>query len=249
MITIHALCKSLAGRVVLRGVDLAIARGTTVALTGSSGAGKSVLLRHIVGLLQPDEGDVIVDGVSVPRASRRDLLQLRRRIGYAFQDAALLDSLDVHDNLLLALDDDTARGATVTDRLAATLARVNLGPDVLRRRPDELSGGMRKRVGVARAIIHDPDLILYDEPTTGLDRRNATLMLEMIRRIAADSRATSIVVTHDVDSVDRFADRVIGLAGGCIAFDHSPDRFRAAVAAASHINDSDTEVDGRMSWC
>jgi phospholipid/cholesterol/gamma-HCH transport system ATP-binding protein len=229
MITIEALHKSLGDQAVLRGVDLHVPRGELVALIGPSGTGKSVLLRHVIGLLRPDAGAVEVAGVSVPDASRTALFNLRRRMGYAFQDAALLDSLDVHDNLRLALPDGEMRDDTLAEaRIREALAVVNLDAAVLDRRPAELSGGMRKRVGVARAVINRPEVILYDEPATGLDPANVRSMYTLIRRIADETGATSIVVTHDVDVLDTFADRVVTLADGRIADDSRPQPRRFA---------------------
>jgi phospholipid/cholesterol/gamma-HCH transport system ATP-binding protein len=243
MITITGLHKRLGGQPVLRGIDLEIERGQVVAITGPSGAGKSVLLRHIIGLLRPDAGDVLVDGVSVPGASRVELYRLRRRMGYAFQDAALLDSLDVADNLRLALADDGAedradgrarngdgggRNGSAARSIAEALALVNLPLSTLTKRPAELSGGMRKRVGVARAVINRPAVVLYDEPTTGLDPANADNMYALIRRIADASGATSLVVAHDIHLLGTFADRVITLAEGRVVADGPPRTGRLA---------------------
>jgi phospholipid/cholesterol/gamma-HCH transport system ATP-binding protein len=227
MITVTALHKQLGTQPVLRGVDLHVAPGEVVALIGPSGTGKSVLLKHMVGLLLPDQGDVVVDGVHVSSASREALFRLRRRMGYAFQDAALLDSLDVRDNLQLSLTDAEAADAHLADeRIAEALERVNLPAATLQKRPSELSGGMRKRVGVARAVINRPQIVLYDEPTTGLDPANAEAMHALIRRIADDTGATSVVVTHDVHAVGTFADRVITLTDGRVIDDRVPQNRR-----------------------
>lgn len=223
MITIRNLHKRLGTQRVLRGVDLEVRRGEVVAIIGPSGTGKSVLLRHIIGLLRPDAGDVEVDGISVPHASHNVLYALRRRMGYAFQDAALLDSLDVQDNLRFALADREADDdAVAASRIAEALVLVNLPASALAKRPAELSGGMRKRVGVARAVINRPAIILYDEPTTGLDPANADSMHALIRRIADDTNATSVVVTHDVQALSSFADRVITLTDGRVTSDAAP---------------------------
>jgi phospholipid/cholesterol/gamma-HCH transport system ATP-binding protein len=197
------------------------------ALVGPSGTGKSVLLKHIVGLIQPDVGDVYVDGRSVGRASYGELSQLRARMGYVFQEGALLDSLTVRENLRLALDDeayerDPARGERT---ILETLALVNLDEGVLGKRPTELSGGMRKRVGVARAILNRPELVLYDEPTAGLDPRNVAHMDELIVRMRDRLGVTSVVITHDLGSVRRIADRVALLLGGRIHFSGTAAEF------------------------
>jgi phospholipid/cholesterol/gamma-HCH transport system ATP-binding protein len=225
MIAIAGLHKALGGRSVLRGVELYIPRGEVAALIGPSGTGKSVLLKHIVGLIQADAGDIAVGDVSVRRASRAQLYRLRRRMGFAFQDAALLDSLDVRDNLRLALPDDEVRDDAVAHaRIDEALRLVNLDRDVLARKPAELSGGMRKRVGVARAVINRPHVILYDEPTTGLDPANASSMNALIRRIADTTGATCLVVTHEVHALHSFADRVITLEDGRVTADAHIDR-------------------------
>ena len=220
MIRIEGVHKRLGGRPVLRGVDLEVERGEILALVGPSGTGKSVLLKHIVGLIQPDAGDVYVDGRSVGRASYGELAEIRRRMGYVFQDGALLDSLTIRENLRLALDDDAyERHPERCERaIEETLALVNLDGSVLEKRPGELSGGMRKRVGVARAILNRPEVLLYDEPTAGLDPRNVVHMDGLIARMRDRLGATSVVITHDLGSVRRIADRVALLADGRVRF-------------------------------
>lgn len=227
MIEVEGLWKRLAGEWVLRGIDMAVDEGSIVGIVGPSGSGKSVLLRHVIGLLVPDHGEVRIDGRSMAHARYRDLPAIRRRMGYVFQDGALLDSMTVRENLELALDDvERARQpAMARARVSQALERVNLDEDVLDRLPGDLSGGMRKRVAVARAIIGEPTVVLYDEPTTGLDPHNA----ELIRRIITTTRtrlgATSLVVTHDVDWLARVADRVAMLHDGVIAFRGTPTEF------------------------
>jgi phospholipid/cholesterol/gamma-HCH transport system ATP-binding protein len=224
MITVSGLYKRLAGAPVLSGIDLHVATGEILALIGPSGAGKSVLLKHIVGLLEPDAGDVIVDGRSVAHADQRELAAIRQSMGYVFQDAALLDYLDVRDNLRLALSDLEWRRhrAQASARIEAAVAAVNLDPSVLGKLPRELSGGMRKRVGVARAIIHEPRTILYDEPTTGLDPRNVAAIDDLVLRNRDRFGATSVVITHDLPSVHRIADRVALLVDGGVQFLGTP---------------------------
>ncbi|MBI4545754.1 MAG: ATP-binding cassette domain-containing protein [Gemmatimonadetes bacterium] len=227
MIRIEKLHKTLGGQAVLRGVDLTVQAGEILALVGGSGAGKSVLLKHIIGLITPDRGEVYVDGRPVGRASYAELAELRRRMGYVFQDGALLDSLTIRENLRLALDDDACASDTAycPRRIVETLATVNLDETVLDKRPNQISGGMRKRVGVARALINGADIILYDEPTTGLDPQNVAQVNEVILKARQQLGATSIAVTHDLAAVGAVADRVALLAGGCIRFQGTPRAF------------------------
>jgi phospholipid/cholesterol/gamma-HCH transport system ATP-binding protein len=227
MITIEKLNKVLSGRPVLDGVDLSVARGEVVALVGPSGTGKSVLIQHVAGLMLSDSGDVRIDGQSIVQAGRRELNRIRRRTGFVFQDSALLDSLTVRENLRLALDDRECRRNPMyaSDRIAHAMDLVRLQGEALDRLPAQLSGGMRKRVGVARAVINMPDIILYDEPTTGLDPRNVSAINELIVRSRDALGATAIVVTHDMASLPVIADRVAFLYDGSIRFDGSPADF------------------------
>lgn len=227
MIRIENLHRTMAGRAVLQGIDLEIARGEVVALVGPSGVGKSVLLRHIVGLLQPDDGDVLIEGESLVRASYRDLARIRRRLGFVFQDSALLDALTVRENLRLALDDGECRRSPIyaSDRIDHALGLVNLPGTVLEKLPGELSGGMRKRVGVARAVINSPSVLLYDEPTTGLDPANLHAINDLIVRSRDALGATSVVVTHDIPSLPDIADRIALLIDGRIHFLGTPAQF------------------------
>jgi phospholipid/cholesterol/gamma-HCH transport system ATP-binding protein len=247
MIEFQNLHKRFGEHVVLRGVDLTVAEGETLVLLGPSGTGKSVLLKHAVGLLDPDEGDVVVDGVSISRASAAELLAVRRRVGYVFQNAALFDSMTVLENLWLALDVDERRPRSVAscrDEAAALLERVNLDPVVLERRPGELSGGMRKRVGVARAIASRPKYLLYDEPTTGLDPVNAEKIDTLILELREELGVTGIVVTHDMESAFRVGDRIALLTEG---------RLRACDTPAGILASEDPVVRqfvsrGRATW-
>jgi phospholipid/cholesterol/gamma-HCH transport system ATP-binding protein len=227
MIRIENVRRVLAGQHVLRGIDLEIATGETVALVGPSGTGKSILLRHVVGLMLPDAGDILIDGRSIVRAGYNELRALRRRMGYVFQDGALLDALDVAGNLRLALNDaECARNPLhEPTRVAYALRMVNLDERILARLPAELSGGMRKRVGVARAILNSPDILLYDEPTTGLDPQNVAAVNELIVRTRDALGATSIVITHDLQGLSYLADRVAFLLDGVIRFTGTPSEF------------------------
>ena len=225
MIEFAGLYKSFDRVPVLRGVDLRVREGETLALLGPSGSGKSVLLKHAIGLLEPDAGDVVVDDVSIARASDEELRRIRRLVGYVFQNAALFDSLTVAENLWLAQDDGSVRRsrAQCRDEAAELLRRVNLDPTVMGKLPGELSGGMRKRVGVARAIASRPRYLLWDEPTTGLDPVNADRIDEMIVELGRDLGVTSIVVTHDLDTAFDVGDRIALLYEGRIRACAAPD--------------------------
>ncbi len=218
MIEFAGLWKSFGGAPVLRGVDLAVREGETLALLGPSGSGKSVLLKHAIALLEPDAGDVLVDGVSIARATDEELRRVRSMVGYVFQNSALFDSLSVAENLWLAQDDGSCRRsrAECRDEAAELLRRVNLDPSVLGKLPGELSGGMRKRVGVARAIASRPRYLLWDEPTTGLDPVNADKIDQLIVELARELHVTSIVVTHDLDTAFDVGARIALLYEGRI---------------------------------
>ncbi|MCC6554585.1 MAG: ATP-binding cassette domain-containing protein [Polyangiaceae bacterium] len=215
---------------VLTGVSLVVQTGEAVALVGPSGAGKSILLKTTNGLILPDRGDVLIDGRSVLAASRRELEEIRGKIGYVFQNAALFDSLSIHDNVAQGVREEEARAvgqAEVTRRVVAALSEVNLDPPaVIDKLPSELSGGMRKRVGLARAIVGRPEILLYDEPVSGLDPVNAAAVSHLIERIARRLRVTSILVTHDVEGALEISDRVALLSGGVIRFVGTPEEFR-----------------------
>lgn len=216
MIEFDGVWKTFNGEPVLRGVDLAVREGETLVLLGPSGTGKSVLLKHAIGLLKPDRGNVVVDGISIPDASPRYLKRVRQNVGYVFQHAALFDSMTVLQNLALAIQDegDMLPPSAARGEARALLERVNLDPAVLDQYPAELSGGMRKRVGVARAIASRPRYVLYDEPTTGLDPVNADTIDGLIMELARELGVTSIVVTHDLESAFQVGDRVALMTEG-----------------------------------
>jgi len=215
---------------VLTGVNLRIETGETMSVVGHSGTGKSVLLKTTIGLIVPDRGDVRIDGTSVFHSDRRTVEQIRRKAGYVFQNAALFDSMSVYENVAQGIAEDQlrrlSRGETVM-RVAEALEMVNLDPRaVLGKLPAELSGGMRKRVGLARAIIGRPEILLYDEPVTGLDPVNATIVHQLIERLGRDLGVTSVVVTHDVEGALPISDHVAMLDGGKIRFMGTPEEFR-----------------------
>jgi phospholipid/cholesterol/gamma-HCH transport system ATP-binding protein len=230
MIEFRDVWKTFGTEPVLRGVDLVVREGETLALLGPSGTGKSVLLKHAIRLLLPDRGDVLVDGVSIPSASRAQLRKIRRSVGYVFQNAALFDSLTILENLALALfsEDDARSPASARPEAMELLSRVNLDMGVLNQYPAELSGGMRKRVGIARAIASRPRYVLYDEPTTGLDPVNADTIDALIVELARDLGVTSIVVTHDLESAFQVGDRVALLTDGKLRACGTPEEILAS---------------------
>jgi phospholipid/cholesterol/gamma-HCH transport system ATP-binding protein len=217
---------------VLSGVDLAVGTRETLSIVGPSGTGKSVLLKTTNGLLVPDRGDVRIDGVSVYHSSRDALSRIRRKVGYVFQYAALFDSMTVFENVCTGLPDGEARRARspeVLRRVCDALEDVNLDPAlVLNKLPSELSGGMRKRVGLARAIVGRPEILLYDEPVTGLDPVNTAAVSRLILEIRDRTHVTSIVVTHDIEQALEISDRVALLSHGKLRFVGTPAEFRAS---------------------
>ena len=210
MIQLLRVSKRFLDNVVLDGVSLEVRDGETVALLGPSGVGKSVTLKMINGLLRPDAGDVIVDGLHVPQLARKELAELRSRIGYVFQYGALFDSMNVHENIRLGItnEDQYSDDAYSAARVTECLRLVNLAPEVAEKLPSELSGGMKKRVGIARAIAGKPTYLLYDEPTSGLDPVNADVIDGLVERLQDELGVTSVVVSHDVRGSFRVADRV-----------------------------------------
>jgi phospholipid/cholesterol/gamma-HCH transport system ATP-binding protein len=213
--------KAFGDKVILGGISLTAQEGETLAIIGSSGAGKSVLLKSIVRLLVPDAGVVHVDGQDVAQLHRNDLYELRRRVGYVFQFAALFDSMTVFDNVAMGLRKMRMPEPDVADRVHESLGLVEMeGYDD--RLPAELSGGQRKRVGLARAIATRPKYVLYDEPTTGLDPVTTAVIDGLILKMASELRVTSVVVTHDMKSAYRVADRVAMLYDGRIRFSGTP---------------------------
>jgi len=227
MIELHEVHKRFGEQVVLDGVDFTVEEGETVALLGESGTGKSVLLKHINGLLHPDAGSVIVDGKNVPSLKRKELSTLRATIGYVFQNGALFDSMSVFENIRFGLSDLTCYNDMdyCRQRVPECLRLVNLEPDVAKKFPAELSGGMRKRVGIARAIAGQPKYLLYDEPTSGLDPLNADIIDNLVTHLADALGVTSVMVTHDVRGAFRVADRIALLTKGKIALQGTQKEF------------------------
>ncbi len=228
MIEIRGLRKNLNSKWVLNGVDLDIHEGMSLVIMGPSGTGKSVLLKHIVGLFDPDEGEVLVEGMSVPRANGKQIREIRARISYVFQNSALFDSLTAGQNIQLGLPAELCRGqdAHRCPRVLEAVEHVNLEADVLTLMPSELSGGMQKRVAIARAIVGRQKYILYDEPTTGLDPVNASVINRLIARLQGELGATSVIVTHDVESAFFLGDRIVLLADGKVQVQGTPTELR-----------------------
>ncbi len=214
MIALQNIHKAFGPKKVLEGFSLEVHEGETVAIIGYSGTGKSVAIKHIVGLLEPDEGTVFVDGLEVPELSRPELYTLRAKIGYVFQFAALFDSMSVGDNVAMGLrKQGTHTESEITARIHEALDLVDL-PDAAASFPIELSGGMRKRVGIARAIALKPKYLLYDEPTTGLDPVTSAVINELMQRMQSTLGVTSILITHDMKSAYTVASRIAMLYEG-----------------------------------
>jgi phospholipid/cholesterol/gamma-HCH transport system ATP-binding protein len=217
--------KAFGTKVVLDGLSFDVERGEAFAIMGPSGTGKSVTIRHVIGLMKPDSGRVIVEGHDMAKIGKEELRELRARMGYVFQEAALLNWLSAGDNVALPLRECTDMPEDeIRAKVDAKLALVQV-PDVYSKMPSEHSGGMRKRVGLARALINDPEIVLYDEPTAGLDPEIAASINLLIRELAQALHVTSVVVTHHVGTVKTVADRVGLLDGGKLHYVSSPEEF------------------------
>ena len=226
MIRIKDLYKSFGDKHVLNGVNLEIETGKTIVIIGRSGEGKSVLIKHIVGLLNPDSGYVEVENQRVSDLNITELYHLRKKFGFLFQGSALFDSMTVEENISLPLI-ESKNGFTkneIDKAVAEKLELVDL-PGVQRLKPSELSGGMKKRVGLARALVTNPEYILYDEPTTGLDPIMSDSIDNLIKNLSEKLRVTSIVVTHDMYSVKNVAHKVAMLHEGIIYFKGTPNEL------------------------
>ena len=246
-VELEDLYKSFGPNRVLRGIDLSIARGEIFTLLGGSGAGKSVMLKHMIGLLRADRGCIRVDGRDVTHFSEHNWVEVRKRIGYVFQGSALFDSLSVLENVAYSLREHLQLSqAEIERRVAECLAAVGLS-GIERQMPAELSGGMRKRVGVARAIALEPMAILYDEPTAGLDPANAKRIGELIVSLRERLQVTSVVVTHDLELCFAISDRVALLRDGQLVAQGSVAEIRESAQPAVReflAGGSDLEADG-----
>ncbi len=227
IITLEKVSKAFNGEVVLDGVDLEIRPGETTVVIGPSGCGKSVLLKHMVGLLRPDSGKVFFGDLEISSMSERRLASVRRRIGFLFQGGALFDSMTVEENICFPLiEHELGAEADHHRRSGEVLSLVAL-KGFEKRYPEELSGGQKKRVALARAIVLDPEVILYDEPTTGLDPIRADLINELILKLQGVLGTTAVVVTHDMDSARKVADRIVMLHEGRFIADTRPEELDA----------------------
>jgi phospholipid/cholesterol/gamma-HCH transport system ATP-binding protein len=242
MISLIDVHKELGGRKVLDGLNLQVKKGETLVVIGRSGTGKSVTLKHMVGLMSPDQGRIVVDGEEIQSAENRDLERIRKRFGVLFQSGALLNSLSVRENIALPLREHTdLPEAEIQDRVSETLELIHLQGrgEVM---PGDLSGGMKKRVGLARAIVRDPEIILYDEPTSGLDPVMSNTINDLILSMQERLNVTSVVVTHDMSSAYRVGNRIALLnEGRIIQVDTPKDLIRTKNPMVRQFIDGDTK--------
>src|SRR5215204_1496099 len=225
-IELRNVSKRFGALVVLKNLSLNIEMGQSLVVIGASGTGKSVMLKHIVGLLRPDHGEVWFEGRRIDTLPERDLVDVRTRFGFLFQMGALFDSLTVAENVGFPIVEHTHKPTDEVQRIVATKLRQVGLPDAGPKMPGELSGGQKKRVALARAIALEPEVILYDEPTTGLDPVRSDVINELILKLQRELNVTSIVVTHDMNSAFKVADRIVMLHEGHIVFDGTPDEIQ-----------------------
>jgi phospholipid/cholesterol/gamma-HCH transport system ATP-binding protein len=244
MIRINNLHKSFGSKQVLTGVNLEIPTGETICIIGKSGCGKSVLLKNIVGLLLPDKGTVMVDDHSIPDLTKDELFNIRQKMGYVFQGSALFDSYNVYENIIIGMYEHGERDdEKMTEEALRVLSAVQLLPpleerdskefekewNILRdKSPSDLSGGMKKRVGVARALVGEPEYIFYDEPTTGLDPVTSEQIDRLIAHLSKNLNVTSLVITHDMFSVFRIANSIAMLNNGIVQFEGNAEELKAS---------------------
>lgn len=228
VIEIENLKKAFEGKEILKGINLHLPREENLAVCGKSGIGKSVLIKCMVGLMQPDSGKIIVLGKDMMNPSLIDLEFIRSKIGFVFQGSALYDSMSVRENLSFTLKRSTFSGSktAITERVEEVLESVGL-VDAIDKMPEELSGGMKKRVGLARTLIKNPEIILYDEPTTGLDPATSMEISEMILNVRKSQKATSIIITHDINCVRMTSDRILLIHDGLIYAEGSFEQLQS----------------------
>jgi phospholipid/cholesterol/gamma-HCH transport system ATP-binding protein len=229
MISLQHLYKSFDGKEVLKDMSIDVERGESLVIVGGSGTGKSVTLKHIIGLLKPDRGRIFIDGRELNAMSPVELNRFRRRFGMAFQEGALFDSMSVFENVAFPLRRHTKMTETdIRNRVDECIERVHLDTDVDAKRPSELSGGMRRRVGFARAISLKPEILLFDEPTTGLDPVISSVIAELISEMDRTLATTTVTITHDMKVAFKIADRVAMIYDGQIIEQGTPERFQAS---------------------
>ena len=226
MIEIIGLKKSFGDKEILRGVNLKIETGSTLVIIGRSGCGKSVMLKHIIGLLTPDEGTIIIDGQDITHMREKEIFKIRKDFGFLFQGAALFDSMNVEQNVGLALRENYNLTSGEIDKIIAEKLELVGLPNIQKMKPSDLSGGMKKRVSLARSLATNPKYILYDEPTTGLDPVMSDQIDELIKDLSEKLKVTSIVVTHDIFSVYDVADFVAMMHEGKIYFEGTPNELQ-----------------------
>jgi phospholipid/cholesterol/gamma-HCH transport system ATP-binding protein len=226
MIEVKDLHKAFEGKTVLEGVTCQIPAGKISVVMGPSGTGKSVLLRHVVGLLYPDSGDIRVAGKSVPDLNEDELLELRRNVGMLFQDGALFSSMNLYDNVAFPLRQHTKKSEKdIKEIVMQRLEEVGLS-EAVTKMPNELSGGMRKRAGFARALVLEPELLLFDEPDSGLDPVRTALLCDLIKEIQQKYKSTGVVISHDIKSCFNIGDHIILLYGGKVVDQGSKEELQ-----------------------
>jgi phospholipid/cholesterol/gamma-HCH transport system ATP-binding protein len=226
MIEIHGVKKRFEEKPVLEGVDLSIQKGESLVIVGKSGCGKTVLLKSMIGLIHPESGEILINDEDITKLNRKELFRVRRKFGMLFQGAALFDSMTVEENVGLPLREHTKLSPSeIRKKVSDKLGLVGL-PGIEEKKPAELSGGMRKRVGMARALMMEPEIVLYDEPTTGLDPVTSVVINDLIAEMNERLQITSIAVTHDMRSAFKIGRRVAMLHAGKVVFDGSVKEFQ-----------------------
>jgi phospholipid/cholesterol/gamma-HCH transport system ATP-binding protein len=227
MIKLIKVTRTFNGQKVLDGLDLEVPKGKITVIMGRSGAGKSVLLKHIAGLIKPDSGQILIDGLDITKAAGRELQEFKKRFGILFQGGALFDSLSVFENVAFPLREKTRLSdAEIQEKVRERLAQVALPPEVEEKFPDELSGGMKKRVALARALIQEPSILLFDEPVTGLDPPMTNTVFHLISKTHEEVGYTGVVVSHDIPEVFQIADQVAMLHLGRIIAAGTPQEIK-----------------------
>jgi len=231
MIRVEHLFKSFNGQVVLDDISFDVNKGDILVILGESGTGKSVLLKHLMGLLRPDRGKIQIDGKEITRLSEKELLKIRKAIGYLFQEGALYDFMNVFENIAFPLQEHTQYDQqTIRRKVRSVLEMVDL-KEVEQKYPSELSGGMKKRVGLARSIILDSNVLLCDEPTSGLDPIRSRDISDLIKDVSKKMHCTTVITSHDIDNAFRIADRLVLIRHGKIVADGTPAQLEASTDA------------------